>query len=209
MLKRILYAAAMARRWYSMPLSALAQTRLLRFLMFTATKSSSPTAAISWTASVYWWNCHSLDCASGQSRSLAKFSPDGKWIAFTGQYDGDEQVYVISAVGGEPKQLTFYPAKGAADTPRWGYDNQVYGWTNDGKSIVSNRSAIPWTLPGSPALHRASGRRASDSAADARSRLRRLFHRTARRWSTRLSRAISELRSDTAAGRQTSSTSLI
>src|SRR5271165_1835681 len=66
---------------------------------------------------------------------FAKFSPDGKWIAFTGQYDGDEQVYVIPSGGGEPKQLTFYPARGPL-APRWGYDNQVYGWSPDGKSIV-------------------------------------------------------------------------
>jgi dipeptidyl aminopeptidase/acylaminoacyl peptidase len=50
---------------------------------------------------------------------FAHFSPDGKWIAFTGQYDGDEQVYVVPANGGEPRQLTFYPARGPL-TPRWG-----------------------------------------------------------------------------------------
>ena len=66
---------------------------------------------------------------------FAKFSPDGKWIAFTGQYDGDEQVYVIPAAGGEPKQLTYYPAHGPL-TPRWGYDNQVYGWTPDGTRVL-------------------------------------------------------------------------
>jgi tricorn protease len=66
---------------------------------------------------------------------FAKFSPDGNWIAFTGQYDGDEQVYVIPATGGVPRQLTFYPARGPL-TPRWGYDNQVYGWTPDGKSVL-------------------------------------------------------------------------
>ncbi len=66
---------------------------------------------------------------------FAKFSPDGKWIAFTGQYDGDEQVYVIPAEGGEPRQLTFYPARGPLPA-RWGYDNQVYGWTPDGKSVL-------------------------------------------------------------------------
>jgi len=43
---------------------------------------------------------------------FGKFSPDGKWIAFTGQYDGDEQVYVVPTAGGEPRQLTFYPAHG-------------------------------------------------------------------------------------------------
>ncbi len=64
-----------------------------------------------------------------------RFSPDGKWIAFTGQYDGDEQVYVMPADGGTPKKLTYYPAEGPL-SPRWGYDNIVYGWTPDGSSIL-------------------------------------------------------------------------
>ncbi len=64
-----------------------------------------------------------------------KFSPDGKWIAFTGQYDGDEQVYIIPVEGGIPRQLTYYPARGPL-APRWGYDNQVYGWTPDGKKVL-------------------------------------------------------------------------
>ncbi len=38
-----------------------------------------------------------------------KFSPDGKTIAFTGQYDGNFNVYTIPSEGGEPKQLTFLP----------------------------------------------------------------------------------------------------
>lgn len=66
---------------------------------------------------------------------FAKFSPDGEHIAFTGQYDGDEQVYVISTSGGAPQQLTFYPAAGPLP-PRWGYDNQVYGWSTDGGSVL-------------------------------------------------------------------------
>ena len=43
-----------------------------------------------------------------------KFSPDGKWIAFTGQYDGNFNVYVMPSKGGQPKQLTFYQGSGAA-----------------------------------------------------------------------------------------------
>src|SRR5271157_3466678 len=39
-----------------------------------------------------------------------KFSPDGKTIAFTGQYDGNSEVYAIPAEGGDPKQLTFLPS---------------------------------------------------------------------------------------------------
>lgn len=64
-----------------------------------------------------------------------KFSPDGNWIAFTGQYDGDEQVYVIPSTGGIPRQLTYYPASGPLP-PRWGYDHQVYGWTPDGNKVL-------------------------------------------------------------------------
>ena len=77
---------------------------------------------------------------------FAKFSPDGKWLAFTGQYDGDEQVYVIPSEGGEPQQLTFYPARGPL-APRWGYDNQVYGWTNDGRYVIYRSLRDSWTLP--------------------------------------------------------------
>jgi tricorn protease len=43
-----------------------------------------------------------------------KFSPDGKWLAFTGQYDGNFNVYVMPSEGGQPKQLTFYQGSGAA-----------------------------------------------------------------------------------------------
>ena len=66
---------------------------------------------------------------------FGKFSPDGRYIAFTGQYGGDEQVYVIPSGGGAPKQLTFYPALGPL-ADRWGFDNQVYGWSPDGKAVL-------------------------------------------------------------------------
>jgi tricorn protease len=63
-----------------------------------------------------------------------RISPDGQWIAFTGQYDGDEQVYVIPATGGVPRQLTFYPATPVSSLS--GSDNLVYGWTPDSKHIL-------------------------------------------------------------------------
>jgi tricorn protease len=66
---------------------------------------------------------------------FGKFSPDGQYIAFTGQYGGDEQVYVMPAGGGVPKQLTFYPASGPR-VDRWGFDNQVYGWSPDGAAVL-------------------------------------------------------------------------
>jgi tricorn protease len=53
------------------------------------------------------------------------FSPDGTQIAFTGEYDGNEDVYVIPAAGGVPKRLTSHPGA-----------DQVVGWTRDGKRIL-------------------------------------------------------------------------
>jgi len=63
-----------------------------------------------------------------------KFSPDGKWIAFTGEYDGNPDVYLISSEGGEPKRLTFHPS-----------NDIVLGWTPDGKNILfrSDRYSAP------------------------------------------------------------------
>jgi|CZKY01.1.fsa_nt_gi tricorn protease len=65
-----------------------------------------------------------------------KFSPDGKWLAFTGQYDGNFNVYVMPSEGGQPKQLTFYQGSAQPLSDRMGVLNQVIGWTPDGKSIV-------------------------------------------------------------------------
>jgi len=111
-----------------------AQTKLLRFPDVHADKVVFTYAGDLWIASTSGGLATRLTAHPG-IEVFAKFSPDGKWIAFTGQYDGDEQVYVIPVTGGIPKQLTYYPARGPL-TPRWGYDNQVYGWTPDGKSIV-------------------------------------------------------------------------
>jgi len=62
------------------------------------------------------------------------FSPDGAWIAFTGEYDGNREVYVIPAAGGEPRRLTWRQAH--YGELRHGYDNQVLGWTPDGKNVL-------------------------------------------------------------------------
>ena len=70
------------------------------------------------------------------------FSPDGKWIAFTGEYEGSGDVYVIPAAGGDPRRLTFHP----------GLDHAV-GWTPDGKMCSFNlcdsysRSRALYTVP--------------------------------------------------------------
>ena len=53
------------------------------------------------------------------------FSPDGGWIAFTGEYDGNIDVYVMPAEGGEPRRVTYHPGA-----------DQAIGWTPDGSQVV-------------------------------------------------------------------------
>ncbi|HET8552883.1 MAG TPA: PDZ domain-containing protein [Gammaproteobacteria bacterium] len=67
---------------------------------------------------------------------MPRFSPDGKTIAFTGQYEGNTDVYTIPADGGVARRLTFHSDVVTAPPTRWGPDNMVFGWTPDGKHIV-------------------------------------------------------------------------
>src|SRR6267143_31646 len=106
---------------------ARAETRLLRFPDIHGDRVAFCYAGDIWTAPAGGGTAVRLTAHPGIEQ-FPKFSPDGKWIAFTGQYDGDEQVYVIPAEGGVPRQLTFYPARGP-NAPRNGWDNQVMGWT--------------------------------------------------------------------------------
>ncbi|MEO8573330.1 MAG: PDZ domain-containing protein [Pyrinomonadaceae bacterium] len=59
------------------------------------------------------------------SESSPVFSPDGEWVAFTGEYDGNVDVYVVAANGGEPKRITYHPG-----------NDQAIGWTRDGRSVL-------------------------------------------------------------------------
>src|SRR3954465_14640571 len=127
------------------PASAFGQTKLLRFPDIHGDKVVFSYGGDLWTAATGGGTATRLTTHPGLDM-FAKFSPDGKWIAFTGQYDGDEQVYVMPATGGEPKQLTFYPARGPMP-PRRGYDNQVYGWSNDGKRVLFRSLRDGW-FPG-------------------------------------------------------------
>jgi len=68
---------------------------------------------------------------------FARFAPDGKHIAFTGQYDGNTEVYLMPAEGGVPTRLTFTATLGRDNIgDRMGPNNIVMTWTPDGKEIV-------------------------------------------------------------------------
>jgi tricorn protease len=68
---------------------------------------------------------------------FARFSHDGKKIAFTGQYDGNTEVFVIPSTGGEPKRITYTPTLGRDDlADRMGPNNIVMGWTPDDQHVI-------------------------------------------------------------------------
>ena len=124
-----------------------AQTKLLRFPDLHGDRVVFTYGGDLWSAQASGGTADRLTSHPGVE-VFAKFSPDGRWLAFTGQYDGDEQVYVMPAAGGVPRQLTYYPATGPLP-PRWGYDNQVYGWTPDGQAVLFRSLRDSWDVGGS------------------------------------------------------------
>lgn len=103
-----------------------------------------------WTVNVDGGEARRLTSGDGLEL-FPRFSPDGKWIAFTASYDGSFDVYVIPSHGGDPRRLTWYPAQDNND--RMGFDNMVIGWTPDGKILFrSQRGAFtgfvgqPWVV---------------------------------------------------------------
>jgi tricorn protease len=71
-----------------------------------------------------------------------KISRDGRWVAYSAEYTGSRQVYVMPSSGGPPKQLTFYTDVGAMP-PRGGFDYWIQGWTPEGKILV-RMNRLPW-----------------------------------------------------------------
>lgn len=85
---------------------------------------------------------------------FAKYSPDGRTIAFTGQYDGNTEVYSMPAQGGAPVRLTYTSTNARDDIgDRMGPNNIVMGWKPDGKTIIyrnrigSGFEGKLWTVP--------------------------------------------------------------
>ncbi|HKF53991.1 MAG TPA: hypothetical protein VKJ45_01055, partial [Blastocatellia bacterium] len=84
-------------------------TRLLRFPDISGNSIVFTYAGDLWSVSRSGGTARRLTSNPG-SEDFPKYSPDGRWIAFTGDYDGNRDVYVIPAEGGEPRRLTYHPA---------------------------------------------------------------------------------------------------
>ena len=112
------------------------ETRLLRF----------PTIHGNHVVFTYAGDLYTVAATGGIARKLtsdigyetfARFSPDGKTIAFTAQYDGNTEVYTIPAQGGVPMRITYTATLGRDDiADRMGPNNLVMGWKHDNKNIV-------------------------------------------------------------------------
>ena len=96
---------------------------------------------------------YTVNAAGGVARRLtshegyemfARFSPDGKWIAFTAQYDGNTEVYLMPAEGGVPRRLTYTATLSRDDvSDRMGPNNIVMAW-RDNEHIVYRSRGLEW-----------------------------------------------------------------
>ncbi|HHS13303.1 MAG TPA: acetyl-CoA synthetase, partial [bacterium] len=138
----------MKRRWIVIAVLTLAaaafgdEARLLRQPHISQDKVVFMVAGDLYTVPIEGGTARKLTSFEGYE-IFPKFSPDGKWIAFSGEYAGTRQIYVIPSKGGVPKQLTFYPDVGPMP-PRGGYDNLVFDWTPDGKKILVKSNRTPY-----------------------------------------------------------------
>ena len=152
---------------------AISDARLLRF----------PNINGDLVAFVYAGDIWSVPAAGGDARRLTshpglelfpKISPDGQWIAFSAEYSGSRQVYVMPAAGGTPRQLTYYNDVGIMP-PRGGYDYVVMDWTPDSRQVLVRCNRTPWGERMGKYFLGRPGRRPGDAVADPGRRRRHVF----------------------------------
>ena len=134
----VVRAAALMLTAIPCALSAQSGTRLLR----------TPSVSAQHIVFAYANNIWVVERAGGSARRLTSFqgqtqnpklSPDGKQVAFSAEYAGNIDVYVMPVEGGQPTRLTWHPG---ADL--------VQGWTPDGKNVVFNSGRATWAANGVP-----------------------------------------------------------
>ncbi|NQV02227.1 MAG: PD40 domain-containing protein [Bacteroidia bacterium] len=130
---------------------------LLAFLLFGLTYAQEEARLLRFPAIhgdqivfTYAGDLYTIEKTGGVARKLtndskgyemfARFSPDGKNIAFTGQYDGNTEVFLIPSEGGVPVRLTYTATLGRDDiSDRMGPNNIVMTWRDDGNIIYRSR----------------------------------------------------------------------
>jgi tricorn protease len=105
------------------------ETLLLRMPAISAQQIAFAYAGDIWVADKSGNNPQRLTVSAG-TENHPYFSPDGKWLAFSGNYDGNMDVYMVAVSGGMPKRLTYHPSM-----------DIVRGWSNDGQSVLFSSNA--------------------------------------------------------------------
>ena len=130
-------------------------TLLLLFALFAADDTKllrTPDINKDLIVFVYAGDIWSVPSAGGDARRLTshlgleifpKISPDGQWIAFSGEYSGSRQIFVMPSTGGTPRQLTYYNDVGMLP-PRGGFDNYPLDWTPDSRNILFHANRTPY-----------------------------------------------------------------
>ncbi|MDQ7064935.1 MAG: PDZ domain-containing protein [candidate division KSB1 bacterium] len=108
----------------STPLFAQVDARMFRYPDVSATHIVFVYAGDIWVVPKTGGLAHHLSSPPGEE-SFPRFSPDGKWLAFSGNYEGNTDVYVVPALGGAPKRITHHPMP-----------ERVLDWYPDGKQIL-------------------------------------------------------------------------
>jgi tricorn protease len=117
-------------------LFAQEETRLLRFPSINGNQIVFSYAGDLYTVPVNGGMARKLTSDAGYEM-FPHFSPDGKTIAFTAQYDGNTEIYTMPSQGGVPVRMTITATLGRDDiSDRMGPNNIVMGWTPDGKNII-------------------------------------------------------------------------
>jgi tricorn protease len=101
---------------------------MLRFPTVSQTQIAFNYGGDLWVVSREGGEARRLTSSMG-AQTTPYFSPDGQWLAFSGDYDGNRDVYLVAASGSVPRRITFHPA---ADIVR--------GWTPDGKRVLFSSS---------------------------------------------------------------------
>jgi len=127
---------------FCLSLQLLAQVNEARLMRFPAIHDNQVIFS-------YAGNLYTVDANGGAARKLtsspgyemfARFSPDGKNIAFTGQYDGNTEVYVMPSQGGVPKRVTYTATLGRDDiSDRMGPNNIVMTWKDNEHIVYRSR----------------------------------------------------------------------
>lgn len=131
--------------WLTLPAHALdtTDTRMMTQPVVSESQLAFIYADDLWLADRNGQNPRQLTTSKG-AESYPAFSPDGQWLAFTGQYDGGSDVYLLPAQGGVPKRLTWHKNP-----------DRVLGFTPDGQAVLflsqrythTTRHAHLYTVP--------------------------------------------------------------